>query len=79
MLMALKTPRETVDGCESPHGETVVRDARFPHYRKTLEPSRPSATARPEWRKNIHKELDSSGNIEGFFIFSVPEVPITPG
>jgi hypothetical protein len=26
--------------------------------------------------KNVPKGLDNSGNIEGFFIFPVPEVPV---
>jgi hypothetical protein len=34
---------------------------------------------RREGRKKWEKGLDKSGNIEGFFIFPVPEVPITPG
>jgi hypothetical protein len=57
--------RETVAGCESPHGETVVRDARFPHYRKALEQSRPSITASRKEEKTYTRRLDNSGNIEG--------------
>ena len=65
MLMARKTPRDTVGGRENPHGETGVRDARSPHQRKAPEQSRPSATD-PEWRKKTSvRGLDNSGNIEG--------------
>ena len=66
-------------GCESPHGETVVRDTRFPHYRKALEQSRPSITVSGREEKTYTRRLDNSGNIEGFFIFPVPEVPVTQG
>ena len=71
--------RDMVDECESPHGEPVVRDARFPHHKTAPEPSRPGATASRNEEKTYTRGLDNSGNIEGFFIFSVPEVPITPG
>src|SRR5215831_18594297 len=43
--------RDTVDGCESPHGESVVRDAGCPYRRKAPEQSWSGAAARPEWRK----------------------------
>jgi hypothetical protein len=63
-LMALKTPRETVDGRESLHGETVVREARSPHHRKAPAQSRPGTTASGMKEKTYPRGLDNSGNIE---------------